>query len=117
MAANLPLTSILLTKPIVDAAKQLNPQFKPVGFQAQPGEQGFRLARLQQNIDLLQNGTAAPPISVKQYGQTGKYTVEDGRHRFAIALARGDQTIPAVLVTGGKRSRRKTSKRKTRRTK
>lgn len=117
MAGNLPLTSILLTKPIVDAAKQLNPNFKPVGFQGQPGEQGFPLPRIQQNMELLRNGTAAPPISVKQYGQTGKYVIVDGRHRFAIALSRGEQTIPAVLVSGGKRTRRKTSKRKARRTK
>ena len=105
------VTKILLTKPIVDAAKTIDPEFSTKGFKQQPGEQGFSLPRMEENKK--QTGTA-PAIVVKPRGTTGYYEIVDGRHRFAIAIARKSKEIEADIQTGGKK-KRKTRRRKTRR--
>lgn len=85
----IPVTSILMTDPIKNAIKKLNPEFiiKGKGFKGYPGEHGFNLKRLGDNHNLT------IPISVKPYKSTSFYTIEDGRHRFAKLVARGDTTI------------------------
>lgn len=99
---------ILITDPIVAAAKTVNSSFSPKGFKKQPGEQGFPLPRIATN--LKETGTP-PAIIVKPYGSTGYYEIQDGRHRFAIAIAKGETEIEADIQSGGKK-RRKTRRRK-----
>jgi hypothetical protein len=97
--------NILLTKPIVDAARVVNPSFSPKGFKQQPGEQGFPLSRLEEN--LKKTGTA-PDIVVKAYEKVpGYYSVIDGRHRVAIAIGKGQSEIDAEVQSGGKTRRRR----------
>jgi len=101
---------ILLTKPIADAVKQLNPKISFKGMKAQPGEQGFPLPRLVENSALGTDNI--PPIKVTPIVFSGKtyYSITDGRHRAAIALANGLETIPAII--GGKRRVKKTRRNK-----
>ena len=98
---------VLITDPVVAAAKEVNKDFSPKGFKKQPGEQGFPLKRISQN--LKETGTP-PAIVVKPYGSTGYYEIQDGRHRFAIAIAKGESEIEANVQSGGKK--RKTRRRK-----
>lgn len=105
---SVPLKSILITDPIVKAAKQINPQVNVQGFKKQPGSQGFALSRINEN----KNVTGTPPaILVKPYGNTGYYEIIDGRHRVTNALVENKENINAQINNGGKR-RRKTKRRK-----
>lgn len=90
--AEISVKSILITKPIVNAIKKLNPEFKPTGFKAQPGEQGFALHKLNQSQNL------SLPISIEKYKNTNYYSIIDGRHRFAKAVARGNNNIVVNIV-------------------
>lgn len=93
------LHSILLTKPIVDAAMTMNPSFQPVGFKALPKSlfQGFPLSRI--NTIRNSNLYTLPPIHVRRFRGTKYYEIIDGRHRFAKALAEGREYIGAVDIT------------------
>ncbi len=90
----IPITSILMTDPVRNAIKKLNPDFifKGKGFKGYPGEHGFNLKRLDNNHNL------SIPISVKPYKTTQFYTIEDGRHRFSKLVARGDTTITVDVI-------------------
>lgn len=110
--------NILLTDPIIKAIKTINPGLKLEGFGKYPGEQGFTLPRIDENLQKREEGTDAPAITLKPYKQTKYYTIQDGRHRFAIAVAKGESEIEATIQGGGKRKTRKRKslrRRKTRR--
>ena len=107
--AKVDVKKILLTDPIIKAIKTINPGIKLQGFGKYPGEQGFALPRIDENLEKRAEGTAPPAIVVKPYKETKYYTIQDGRHRFAIAVANGESEIEATIQQGG---RRKTRKRK-----
>jgi hypothetical protein len=105
---------ILLTKPIANASKSINSLISFKGMKADPSDQGFPLGRLAENVAL---GTdSIPAIKVKPVNFSGKtyYSVIDGRHRAAIAIANNLESIPAIIQSGGKTRKRRRVK-KTRR--
>lgn len=107
MALQISPRKILLTKPIADAAKKLNPSITFSGMKADPSSSGFPLGRLEENAKLgISN---IPSITVKAVNFKGEtyYSVIDGRHRSAIAIANNLDSIPANLQ-GGKRRTKKT---------
>ncbi len=88
---------ILLTDPIVTAAKLINPEVNLKGFKKLPEHQGFPLTRVNSIARAKMN--ELPSISVIQYKTTSYYSIVDGRHRFAKALAEGKETIRAKIIT------------------
>lgn len=98
----IPIKSILLTVPIINAVKQLSTDPSLMsGMKRLPidREQGFPLSRLEENKN--RSLESMPPISVKKFGNTDYYTVEDGRHRFVFSILNRKETIPATIVGGG----------------
>lgn len=93
----IPLKSILLTKPIVQAVKGLNPSADLKGMKMDPGFPGLPLSRIDQNKD--SDTSTMPPIDVKKVGSY--FSVVNGRHRVAISLSKGIPTIPANIQEGG----------------
>jgi hypothetical protein len=115
MSISISPRDILLTKPIIDAIKSINPSVSLKGMKIDSASHGFSLSRLAENQAL---GTdAIPAITVKEVNQKGKtyYSIIDGRHRSAIAIANGLESIPAIVQSGGKTRKRKHRVKKTRR--
>ena len=96
----LDVKSLRLTTPILNAIKSLNPAADVSGFTMESGPQGFRLPRIEENA--AATGTP-PPITVRK--KDNGYEIIDGRHRAAIAIARGKTTIDAIVQGGGRKTR------------
>lgn len=91
-----PLTLILMTKPIIQAAKELTHQsFRHLNLKIQPGESGFKLGRIRHLVDAIESDVPLPPVILKPYH--GHYEIIDGRHRVALSLAYGYTHIPAII--------------------
>ncbi len=92
-----PISLLLLTKPIINAAKQAGANLKSLSIKMQPNEQGFALSRTNRVIDAMNNHLILPPIMIKKYNNTSFYEIIDGRHRVAISLANNYTHIPAII--------------------
>lgn len=92
----IPVHKILLTDPIVTAATSMNPEVSTKGFKKMPGHQGFKLTRV--NSIARSKMNELPNISVTPYKTTSYYSIVDGRHRFAKALAEGRNSIRAKVI-------------------
>ena len=109
-AANLNLRQLLLTDPILNAANTLRrnkPTLNRTRYAKERGEQGFRLSRINRmraaNLNRLLD---AEPIVVAAKPRMGRringnmkqlYTIQNGRHRVARALANNRATIRADI--------------------
>ena len=94
------LRQILISQPIIDAVKKLNPDANLTPYTKEKGEQGFALVRLS-DMHLKTDPIVLKPVSKmgKKIDGTMKqlYTIVDGRHRVAYAIATGNSTIQAVI--------------------
>lgn len=90
-----PITSILVNKPIVNAIKSMYSNFSTKGLKGDPSPAGFRLSRLESAHNLY-----TYPIKVKEIIKDGKsyYSIQDGRHRFAKLAALGEERITVNIV-------------------
>lgn len=99
MEQEVSLKNIVLTRPIINAIKQINPSAVLKGYKVSSGEQGFILHKLDENLE--KDMSTMPPVELKQRSD-GYYEIQNGRHRVAISIARGLETIKAVIMnTGG----------------
>ncbi len=98
---SIPLNKLLLTDPIFKAAKRMNPDISVKGFKRLPGgveTHGFPLTRV--NTIRNANFHDLPPIVVTPFAPSPEYySIVDGRHRFAKALAEGRTEIDARIIT------------------
>ncbi len=98
---SIPLNKLLLTDPIFKAAKRMNPDISVKGFKRLPGgveTHGFPLTRV--NTIRNANFHDLPPIIVTPFASNPEYySIVDGRHRFAKALAEGRSEIDARIIT------------------
>jgi hypothetical protein len=94
------IRQILITAPIINAIKILNPNIDVSMYLIQKGEQGFILSRL---IDIDKKIT---PIIIKPIPNMGRkingtikqvYEIIDGRHRIAYAILQGMTTLPVII--------------------
>ena len=94
------IRQILITSPIINAIKTLNPNIDVSIYLTQKGEQGFTLARL------IIMDKKPEPIIIKPLLNMGRkingtmmqlYEIIDGRHRIAHAILSGQKTIPVVI--------------------
>ena len=99
MEEEVAVNKIVLTRPIIDAIKKINPSANLKGYKVSSGEQGFLLHKIDENLE--KNISTMPLINLKARSD-GYYTIQDGRHRVAISIARGLPTIKAkVDMSGG----------------
>ncbi len=92
-----PISLILMTKPMIRAAKQVNgASFVHLNLKMQPGEAGFILNRTKSILEAMRHGVALPPVILKPYHH--HYEVLDGRHRVAMSLANHYTHVPAIIV-------------------
>lgn len=87
-----PLSSLLYTKPIINAAKKIDKI--TIKIKMQPADQGVPLRRTDR---MMANGIPLPPIVITQYNATPYYEILDGRHRVAMSLANHYTHIPAII--------------------
>jgi hypothetical protein len=107
------LRQILITKPIINAIKEYDPDIYLGEFKISKGEQGFRLNRMEQMMEsnfneLLESEPvelkiARTPdgkiIGTKIDGLMKKmYEIINGRHRITRAIIEGHKSIKAVMV-------------------
>ena len=107
------LRQILITKPIINAIKEYEPDIDLSEFKLSKGEQGFRLNRMEQmmesNFDELLESepvelkVARCPdgkmIGTKIDGTMKKmYEIINGRHRITRSIIEGHKTIKAIIV-------------------
>ena len=90
-----PITSILVNKPIINAIKSMHKDFSTKGLKGDPSPAGFRLSRLESAHNLY-----SYPIKVKEIVKDGKsyYSIQDGRHRFAKLAALGEEYITVEII-------------------
>ncbi len=90
-----PISSILVTKPIVNAIKSMRSNFSTKGLKGDPNPTGFKLSRLESAHNLY-----SYPIKVKEIIKDGKsyYSIQDGRHRFAKLAAIGEEYITVDII-------------------
>lgn len=108
------LRQIRLTEPIKTAIKEKMDEVDFSGFKMMPGEQGFRLHKLENmmNHPDFQGLLDENPIEVIPVLHNGKprgisidgelkplYDIVDGRHRFARAIIEEMDTIPAKIYS------------------
>ena len=98
------ISQILISKPILNAVKSINPDFNVKQYSLKLDKKAgpFPLARIH---DYMASGikdvTKENPITVSFVAEQGGkqyYSIEDGRHRYAQALAIGQTTIKARIV-------------------
>jgi len=109
---NIPIENIIHDTPMMNWSKKNAPsilnQVQPKKLPPKKDTVGTLKPK---KIDRIQSAYDAgiqhklPPINVKQYGKTGFYEVIDGRHRSVMALKHGEKSIPAKIMTGGKKRR------------
>lgn len=107
------LRQILITKPIINAVKEYNPDADLSQFKLSKGEHGFGLSRMGQMMEsnfeeLLENEpvelkVAKTPegkmIGAKIDGTMKKmYEILNGRHRITRAIIEGHKTIKAIVI-------------------
>jgi len=107
------LRQILITKPIINAVKEYNPDFDSSVFKLSKGEQGFRLSRMEQmmesNFDELlkkepielkvARTSDGKMIGTKINGTMKKmYEIINGRHRITRAIIEGNKSIKATIL-------------------
>lgn len=95
----IPLNRILVTKRIMDAAKNTGSSFanfNGLGLKMYPGEHVFPLVRMESIGVAIKSDVALPPVVLKKL-YTPYYEIIYGRHRFAISLAHGYTNIPAIM--------------------
>lgn len=88
-----PISLLLLTKPIIHASKQAGANLKSLPINLQPG---FVLGRTSRVMHAMNNNIILPPIIIKKYN-TSYYEILDGRHRVAMSLANHYTHIPAII--------------------
>ena len=106
MSQPIDVRKLLLTKPIINAAIELNPSVDLKGMKLDPSGAPFPLSRLEENA--AKGTDSIPAITVKP--KSGYYSIVDGRHRAAIAIANGLPTIDAIIQEGGRRRTKKRSR-------
>lgn len=89
------IKKILIWKELVKAIKDLNKDFKPVGFKVDQEAPPGGLPRMDEYRNRIADITDAKPITVEKVGD--HYRIVDGRHRFAQAVASGSQTVNVQL--------------------
>lgn len=107
------LRQILITKPIINAVKEYNPDADLSQFKLSKGEPGFGLSRMEQMMEsnfeeLLENEpvelkvaktTEGKMIGAKIDGTMKKmYEILNGRHRITRAIIEGHKTIKAIVI-------------------
>ena len=100
MFTTLSVNQIAIDDNIVSAIKSLNPSFKPSGFVKDPAKR-FPLHKLETVKSAIEQGLELPPIKVTFLGthkELKRYVIEDGRHRFAIAVSQGETVIPVEII-------------------
>jgi hypothetical protein len=101
---NIDISQILVSKSIINAVKSINPDFnvKQYSLKLDRNPAPFPLKRMEGYIVTnIQDVLEKEPISVSFVAEKdGKkyYSIEDGRHRYAQALAMGQATIKARIV-------------------
>jgi hypothetical protein len=98
------ISQILVSKPILNSVKLINPEFniKQSNLKLDSNAGPFALSRIHEyDPTRISTVLEKEPIKVSfVFENNGKsyYTIEDGRHRYAQALAIGLTTIKVWLV-------------------
>lgn len=113
LSEQIDLRQILITKPIINAVKEYNPDIDLSQFKLSKGEHGFGLSRMGQMMEsnfeeLIENEpielkVARTPdskiIGAKIDGTMKKmYEIINGRHRITRAIIEGHKTIKAIII-------------------
>ena len=107
------LRQILITKPMIDAIKEYNPDIDLKNYKLSKGEQGFRLNRMEQmfesNFDeLLEKEPVELKVAKNSDGKVvgiridgimkKMYEIINGRHRISRAIIEENKTINAKII-------------------
>lgn len=107
------LRQVLITKPIIQAINNYNPDLDLSEFKLSKGEQGFKLSRMEEMMnsnfqELLQNEPVELKIARTSEGKMigtkidgvmkKMYEIINGRHRITRAIIEGHKNINALIV-------------------
>lgn len=113
LSEQIDLRQILITKPIINAVKEYNPDIDLNQFKLSKGEHGFGLIRMAQMMEsnfeeLIENEPVelkvartsdGKMIGTKIDGNMKKmYEIINGRHRITRAIIEGHKTIKAIII-------------------